>query len=198
MANVNGRKSCQARIEYDVSYTRREIEEGTETHEKAFGFRLYIKENESEANSQSDPEDDETKDEANKGRNWCQIAESFGAEKPRKRVLFHRLKAVFLLGMEHVRDLGHHAKFAWRLRLVLTTQGEHVYSQGGRKVNLVILLRVSGITSWGEITVKDTLRRSDKVQTTNGGGTGNDSRRSGRAFEIKQGGRVPGDREGGG
>lgn len=64
---MNGRKSCQAKIEYDVSYTRERGERGTETHEKAFGFRMYVKKDEGKPNSQPDPEDNEAEYKACEG-----------------------------------------------------------------------------------------------------------------------------------
>lgn len=108
---------------------------------------MYIKEYEREGSGQSDPEDDETENEAHEGGNWCQVAERLGTKEARERILFHRAETILLLGMEQIRDLGHHAKLSLRLRFMLATKRETVYPECRGKIDLVVLLRVDGITS---------------------------------------------------
>lgn len=82
-----------------------------ETYEKAFGFRMYVKKDERKSHCQANPKHDKTKDEADKGRYGCEVAECFGPQKPGKGILFHGSEAILLLSMEHVGDLSQHGEF---------------------------------------------------------------------------------------
>lgn len=63
MANVKGRKSCGKNV---TNGCKCSFQKGT--HEEAFGFWLYIEENERKRGSQPDPKDEQTQHEAYKGR----------------------------------------------------------------------------------------------------------------------------------
>lgn len=63
MANVKGRKSCGKNVTNNCKRSSQKA-----THEEAFGFWLYIKENEGKCDSQPEPEYEQPQHEAYKGR----------------------------------------------------------------------------------------------------------------------------------
>lgn len=126
---------------------------------------MYVKKNEGKAHGQSDPENDKAKNEADKGRYRCEVAERFGAQKPRKGILFHGSEAVFLLCMEHVRNLCQDAELLLSLGFVLAGEREAMYPQGRRQVDLVTGVGVRRITCRGEIAVEYPLCGGNEVET---------------------------------
>lgn len=128
---------------------------------------MDIKKNERKGNGESDPENNQTEDKADEGGYRGEVAESFGTEEARKGVLFHGAEAVFFLRVIKIGNLCHHTELGLRSGLLLTAERKGVYAEGGRKVDLVVLL-VDGIASGGEIAIVDAFCGGDEVHAGDG------------------------------
>jgi hypothetical protein len=129
---------------------------------------MHIEENEREGNGQSDPEDNQSEDQAHQCGYGREVAKGFGTEEARKGVLFHRAEAVLFLRVKEIGDLCHHTELCLSSRLMLTAEGEGVYAEGRREVYFVVLL-VHGIAYGGEIAVVDAFCGGDEIHAGDGG-----------------------------
>lgn len=129
---------------------------------------MHVEEDERKGNGQSNPEDDQSQDQAHQCGYGREVAKGFGTEEARKRILFHRAEAVFFLRVKEIRDLCQHTKLGLIPRLVLTVEGESVYAEGRREVYLVVLL-VHSIAYGRQIAVVDAFRRGDEIHAGDGG-----------------------------
>ena len=145
------------------------------THEETLRLRLDIKEDERKARRQTDPEDYETRNQPNQSGHRRQISERLRAQETWECVLLHSTEAVFLLCVEHVRDLCHDTHFTDSLGILATVEGERVDTQGRGEVDLVVLVRAHSADR-GKVSEVNSLGRFNEVLARNGGGTRDDRR----------------------
>jgi len=79
--------------------------------EESLRFRLHIQENKCEGRRERNPETNEARYKAHKRGHGRKVTKSLRSEETREGILLHGTEAVFLLRMEHIRNLGECTSF---------------------------------------------------------------------------------------